>query len=76
MEITNWAKFFISLGVIFIFVGLLFFLLPKIPGVSRIGRLPGDIVVHRGNFVFYFPLTTCIIISLILTLIFTVFWRR
>ena len=76
MEVSHWARFFIGLGVIFIIVGLLFFLLPRIPGISRIGRLPGDIVVHRGNFVFYFPLTTCIIVSLILTLIFTIFLRR
>lgn len=76
MEISYWAKFFLTLGIIFIVIGLLFFLLPKIPGINRLGRLPGDIVVHRGNFVFYFPLTTCIIISVLLTLIFTLFLRR
>jgi hypothetical protein len=40
-----------------------------------IGRLPGDIYVKRGSFSFYFPLTTSIILSIILTLIFALFRR-
>ena len=40
-----------------------------------IGRLPGDVYVRRGNFSFYFPLTTSIVLSIILTLIFA-FFRR
>jgi len=40
-----------------------------------IGRLPGDIYVRRGSFSFYFPLTTSIILSIILTLIFALFRR-
>ena len=39
------------------------------------GRLPGDIVVRRGNFSFYFPLATSIILSILLTLIFALFRR-
>jgi Protein of unknown function (DUF2905) len=42
---------------------------------APIGRLPGDIYVKRGGFAFYFPLTTSIIVSVILTLIFA-FFRR
>ena len=40
-----------------------------------IGRLPGDIMVRRGNFSFYFPLATSIILSIVLTLIFALFRR-
>jgi hypothetical protein len=40
-----------------------------------VGRLPGDIYVKRGSFSFYFPITTSIILSIILTLIFSVFRR-
>jgi hypothetical protein len=40
-----------------------------------IGRLPGDIVVRRDNFSFYFPLTTSIILSILLTLLFALFRR-
>ena len=64
------ARFLILLGVILVVLGLALLLLPKIPGL---GRLPGDIVIKRGNFTFYFPLGTCILVSLILSLI---FWLR
>lgn len=40
-----------------------------------IGRLPGDFAVRRGNFSFYFPLTTSIILSVLLTLLFSLFRR-
>ena len=40
-----------------------------------LGRLPGDIRIERGNFSFYFPIVTCIVISVILTLIFSLFRR-
>ena len=40
-----------------------------------LGRLPGDFAVKRGNFSFYFPLTTSIILSILLTLIFALFRR-
>jgi len=40
-----------------------------------LGRLPGDIAVRRGNFSFYFPLATSIILSILLTLIFNLFRR-
>jgi len=41
-----------------------------------IGRLPGDFTVRRGNFSFYFPLATSILVSILLTLVFTFFGRR
>jgi hypothetical protein len=40
-----------------------------------LGRLPGDINIHRGNFTFYFPLTTCILLSLLITLVLYLFRR-
>jgi DUF2905 family protein len=40
-----------------------------------LGRLPGDIRIERGNFGFYFPIVTCIIVSIVLTLIFSLFRR-
>ncbi|WP_246465346.1 DUF2905 domain-containing protein [Atribacter laminatus] len=49
--------------------------LPKIPILQRLGRLPGDIIVKKGNVTFCFPWVTCIIISIILTIIFSIFRR-
>ncbi len=67
------AKMLIVMGIILIVVGGLFLLAPKLPFV---GRLPGDIAVRRGNWSFYFPLTTSILLSLLLTLLFILFGRR
>ncbi len=69
---SDLARFFIIIGVILVVVGLALLLLPKIPGL---GRLPGDIVIKRENFTFYFPLGTSILISIILSLIFWLFRR-
>jgi len=61
------AKMLIVLGIVIVAAGVLLLLVQKIP---YIGRLPGDIYVKKDSFTFYFPLTTCIIVSLLLTLIF------
>ena len=60
------GKFLIILGVVIILIGIVVLYANRIP---YIGRLPGDIYIKRDNFVFYFPLTTCILISVILYII-------
>jgi Protein of unknown function (DUF2905) len=65
------SQFLITVGVVLVLVGLLWPMLYK----TGLGRLPGDIVVKRENFHFYFPLTTSIIVSLILTILFWLFRR-
>jgi hypothetical protein len=60
----------IAIGLLLIAVGLLWPWLQKL----GLGRLPGDIVIERGNFRLFFPITTCIIISLIVSLI--IWWLR
>lgn len=57
----------LSIGLGLIVLGLLFILLDGLPGV---GRLPGDIYIERDNFTFYFPITTCILLSVVLSAIF------
>lgn len=64
------GRMLVILGVVLVLVGLGFILADKIPYV---GRLPGDIFIKREKFSFYFPLTTSIIISIILTIIFSIF---
>jgi hypothetical protein len=61
------GKMLIILGLILVGFGLLLVFWGRIP---FLGKLPGDIVVKKDNFVFYFPLTTSIIISVVLSLIF------
>ena len=67
------GKLLILFGVVLALVGGLLLLVGKIPWL---GRLPGDIVIRRENWSFYFPLTTGIVISVLLTLLFSLFGRR
>jgi hypothetical protein len=64
------GKMLILLGVVIIVMGLLLLVGEKIPWI---GRLPGDIIIKKEKFTFYFPLATSILISIILTLLFTLF---
>lgn len=61
------GKFLIIAGIILVIAGLAIQFFDKVP---FLGRLPGDIRIERENFKFYFPVTTSILISIILTLLF------
>ncbi len=63
----------IVFGAIAILIGLVLLVAPRIPGL---GRLPGDILVRRDNFTFYFPLATGLIVSIVVTLLLNLFRRR
>ena len=64
------GKILVLFGLILAGIGLLLIWSDKIPWV---GRLPGDLYVKRKNFTFYFPLATSLLISVILTLLFSLF---
>ena len=66
------GKTLIIFGVILVGIGAILTLADKIPWI---GKLPGDIYIKRERFSFYCPIVTCIIISLILTLFFSLFRR-
>jgi hypothetical protein len=63
-------RLLITLGIVLVVLGLAWPWLQK----SGLGRLPGDFTIGRGNFRFYFPLTTSILISLIVSLLIWL-WR-
>jgi hypothetical protein len=60
------AKILIVIGLVLVVVGLALLFFPKVP---FLGKLPGDILIKRNNFTFYFPVMTSIIISIIISLI-------
>jgi uncharacterized membrane protein YkgB len=64
------GKLLILLGVLIVVIGVLLLIGEKIPWV---GRLPGDIMIKKEKFTFYFPITTSIVISIILTVLFALF---
>ena len=63
------GRLLIAVGVVLVLVGLL------VQMGLPLGRLPGDIRVQRGNSTFYFPIVTCIVVSIVLTLL-AAFFRR
>jgi hypothetical protein len=65
-EFQQIGKLLIIAGIFILILGIIFLLGDKIP---FIGRLPGDIIIKKKNFTFYFPLVTSIILSLIFSLI-------
>ena len=67
------GKLLIIFGVILIVTGFLFVSAVKIPWI---GKLPGDIIIKRDNVTLYFPITTCIIASVILSLILFIFTKK
>jgi hypothetical protein len=67
MEFPHLGKLLMAIGAFFLLLGGLIVLAGKIPWL---GRLPGDISIKRENFQFYFPITTCILLSALLTLLF------
>jgi hypothetical protein len=68
--VSDLGKVLIVFGVIVALVGVILLVAPKIPWL---GKLPGDITYHGKGFTFYFPLATCILLSLVLSLILYLF---
>ncbi|MEW6409615.1 MAG: DUF2905 domain-containing protein [Nitrospirota bacterium] len=72
-DISGLGKILVIIGMVIVAIGVFFILFNKIPWF---GKLPGDIIVQKKNFTFYFPITTSIIISVIITLLLWIFLRR
>jgi hypothetical protein len=69
------GKTLVLIGLMMVALGLMLWGASSVPVLSRLGRLPGDIYIRRGNFTFYFPITTAILFSLVLSLIFALLRR-
>jgi hypothetical protein len=69
------GKTIVVFGLIIAALGFVVWIAPSIPFFSRLGRLPGDIIVRRSDFTFYFPIVTSIVISIVLTILIA-FLRR
>jgi hypothetical protein len=68
----EFGKTLIFLGLLLLVVGVILSFAGKLPWL---GNLPGDITIHRGRFTFYFPITTCIVVSIVISLV-LYFFRR
>ena len=71
------GKMRLVFGLLMVLLGLVLLVAGHFSGkVPWLGRLPGDILIQRGSGTFYFPLATCLIVSVVLTLLFSLFSRR
>ncbi len=71
-DFSSLGKLFLLFAVIFGVVGLLLVIMGNVP---FLGKLPGDLVIRRGGVTFFFPIVTCIVLSIVLTvLINLIFW--
>ena len=70
--VSNMGRLLVIGGVLLAAVGVVVLLAGKVP---FLGRLPGDIVYHKGGTTFYFPLVTCLVLSVILSLLLSLFRR-
>lgn len=68
------SKIFIALGIIFLVLGIVLYYFPNV--FSWFGRLPGDLRVHGKSGSFFFPIVSSIVISILLTVVVNVFFRR
>lgn len=68
--LSSLGKALVIAGLVIAGVGMVLILAPRVPWL---GRLPGDILIKKDNFRFFFPVTTCIVISILLTLLFYLF---
>ena len=73
LPVNELGRVLIVLGLIVVALGVVLVVFGRVPGL---GRLPGDIAIRRGNWSFYFPLGTSIVLSIILTLVFWLIGRR
>jgi hypothetical protein len=67
------GKLLIVFGLLIALVGVVLVLIGRVPGL---GRLPGDILIQRGNWTFYFPLATSLVLSVVLSLLVWLLGRR
>lgn len=67
------GRLLILLGVVAVVAGAALLLADRLPWL---GRVPGDILVRRGRTTFYFPIVTCLVVSIVLTILVNLFWRR
>jgi len=73
VNLDDLGKVLVGFGLLIVLLGVVLLVAGRVPWL---GRLPGDIYVRRGNWAFYFPLATSLVVSALLTLVFWILNRR
>jgi hypothetical protein len=75
-DLSGAGRFLLITGLILSAVGALLVLAPRIPGLSRLGQLPGDLFVQRGPVTIFIPIVSSLVISVLLTVVLNLISRR
>lgn len=76
VDLSGAGRLLLISGLVLSVIGALLLLAPRIPGLDRLGRLPGDFVVERGPVTIFVPLVSSIVISVLLTIVLNLISRR
>jgi Protein of unknown function (DUF2905) len=75
-DLSGVGRFLLISGLLLSAVGALLVLAPRVPGLDRLGQLPGDLVVQRGPVTIFIPIISSLVISALLTIVLNLFMRR
>lgn len=75
-DLAGAGRFLLVAGLVLAVVGAVLVVVPRIPGLDRLGRLPGDFVVERGPVTIFVPIVSSIVISIVLTIVLNLVLRR
>lgn len=76
IDLSGAGRFLLVVGLVLAAAGALLTVAPRVPGLDRLGRLPGDIVVDRGPVTIFVPVVSSIVISIVLTIVLNLILRR
>jgi hypothetical protein len=75
-DFSGAGRSLLVVGLVLAGIGALLLIAPRVPGLDRIGRLPGDILVQRGPVTIFVPIVSSIILSILLTIVLNLISRR
>jgi hypothetical protein len=75
-DLSGAGRFLLIAGLVLAAIGAVLILAPRVPGLDRIGRLPGDIVFERWSTTVFIPIVSSILISVLLTIVINLLLRR
>ena len=73
---SGFGRFLILAGIALVAIGVLVTWGPRVPFLSQLGRLPGDVRIERPGFRLYFPITTSVLVSVALTILLRLFVKK
>ena len=75
-DLSGVGRLLVVSGIALAVLGIALIVVPQVPGLHRLGRLPGDVIIERGSFSLFIPIVSSIVISVVLTIVLNILIRR